>query len=307
MTGAGALDVLGIGSLAVDDLITIEAFPREDAKVRVLSRERRAGGLVGTALITAARLQARCGCGGALGEDGDSRWLRAALSREGIDLAALASDAAARPFHGTVIIVPASGTRTILSEPGDSGTVALAGLPPARVLLVDHHTPQRALAALEQAQRQGAAIVADCERLTPQAARIEAIADHLIVPLAYARQRGGGGQPQQALQALWRPGRRLVAATDGVRGTWYRTRTAAGWQPAFTVQARDTTGCGDVFHGAYAAGLARGIGPEACLRQASAAAACKAASGSAPRLLELERFLALADDQSRVITSQRGP
>ena len=38
----------------------------------------------------------------------------------------------------------------------------------------------------------------------------------------------------------------------------------------------DTTGCGDVFHGAYAAGLAEGLGLSARVRLASATAAMKA-------------------------------
>ena len=38
----------------------------------------------------------------------------------------------------------------------------------------------------------------------------------------------------------------------------------------------DTTGCGDVFHGAYAAGLAQGLDLADAIRLASAAAALKA-------------------------------
>ena len=57
------------------------------------------------------------------------------------------------------------------------------------------------------------------------------------------------------------------------------------------VKAADTTGCGDVFHGAYAASLARGDALEARIRFAAAAAALKARQGEIPRLAEVQKFL----------------
>ncbi len=47
-------------------------------------------------------------------------------------------------------------------------------------------------------------------------------------------------------------------------------------QPAFPVEVVDTTGCGDVFHGAYASALAEGLDLPVRVRLAAAAAALKA-------------------------------
>jgi sulfofructose kinase len=63
------LDILGVGSVAVDDLLAVAAYPPADAKARVLRRERQCGGLTGTALVTAARSGARCGYAGVVGTD----------------------------------------------------------------------------------------------------------------------------------------------------------------------------------------------------------------------------------------------
>jgi sulfofructose kinase len=69
-----------------------------------------------------------------------------------------------------------------------------------------------------------------------------------------------------------------VALTCGAEGCWFLERgsSAVRHLPAFRVNAVDTTGCGDVFHGAYAAALARGLEVRECLRFATAAAALKA-------------------------------
>ena len=66
-------------------------------------------------------------------------------------------------------------------------------------------------------------------------------------------------------------------------------------EPAFEVNAIDTTGCGDVFHGAYAAALSRGLATRDRIRFASAAAALKATKhgGQAgiPNRATVEKFL----------------
>ena len=90
-------------------------------------------------------------------------------------------------------------------------------------------------------------------------------------------------------------GAKLV--TCGADGSWYRgaANDEPRHQSAYRVQVVDTNGCGDVFHGAYASALARGLGLSERLRIASAAAALKAShrGGQAgiPTLAAVEAFL----------------
>ena len=66
-------------------------------------------------------------------------------------------------------------------------------------------------------------------------------------------------------------------------------------QPAFAVEPIDTTGCGDVFHGAYAAAIAQGTTLAEAIRFATAAASIKAERTGGqlgyPTLGEVEQFL----------------
>jgi sulfofructose kinase len=89
-----------------------------------------------------------------------------------------------------------------------------------------------------------------------------------------------------------------VVVTCGAEGCWYidgESIQQPHRQKAFAVNAVDTTGCGDVFHGAYAAGLVRGQTLPERIRFASAAAALKAlqhgGQPGAPTLPALEKYL----------------
>src|SRR5436190_15346202 len=106
-------DILGIGCVAVDDLLYVQAYPAPDAKVRVRQRERQCGGLTATALVAASRLGARCAFAGVLGDDEASRFVLDALAHEGVDVEPRVARAAARPIHSTVIVDETHHTRTI--------------------------------------------------------------------------------------------------------------------------------------------------------------------------------------------------
>ena len=81
------------------------------------------------------------------------------------------------------------------------------------------------------------------------------------------------------VRALRSPAHTATVVTAGERGCWYMSREtgdAVRHQPACRVQVVDTTGCGDVFHGAYAAAIVRGESVPRAITVATAAAGLKA-------------------------------
>lgn len=300
---AGAIDVLGLGAVAVDDLLFVDHYPAADAKTLVRRRERHCGGLTATALVAAAQLGAHCAYAGVLGDDELSEYAVQALSRAGIELTYLRRDAGARPAYSTIIIDQARQTRNIFVDL--QGVVGAApDWPPAqviracRVLMVDPVGLAGMRRAADLARAAGIPIVADLEATAPEVASLVGRADHLILSWDFARQFTGAGTPPQAALALWDTAREVVVVTHGDQGCWYIAAANPGdvvHHPAFQVDVIDTTGCGDVFHGAYAAGLARGLPVAERVRLASAAAALKATraggQAGAPTLAEVNRFL----------------
>ncbi len=302
-TSRKPFDVLGLGCTAVDDILYVPEYPPADGKVEVRLRERHCGGLCATALVAAARLGARCAYAGTLGDDEGSQFVRATLAREGIDLTHLNSSTAAGPIRSTIVVDETRRTRNIFFDIAGgwgahpqrpSREVILS----SRVLMVDRYGLPGMIRAATIARAGGIPVVGDFETIgAPPFHQLLALVDHLIVSRTFAGRLTGARSPRAAAAKLRRPDRQVVVVTDGARGCWFTdgARTAPQHFPAFPVKACDTTGCGDVFHGAYAWALAQSWPMEQRLATAAAAAAIKATrhggQSGIPGGLELQRFL----------------
>ena len=299
------VDVLGIGIAAVDDLVRVPHFPDPDTKVRVTDAERSLGGLCATALVAAARLGATTAYAGILGTDDLSDFVLRSLDAEGVDTSQVDRVRGAGPGHSIIVVDP-SGRRIVYSDPHRTVAAFARGddRPPApvirdaRVLLVDHVRVAASIRAARIARWEGIPVVADLERDDdPRFPELLALADHLVIPVAFAERLTGASDPADALGALRAPGRATVL-TGGADGAWSHgpgEDDRPAHQPAFVVDAVDTTGCGDAFHGAYAAGLASGMGLAERVRLASAVGALTATGigqAAIPDRATVEAFLA---------------
>lgn len=308
-------DVLGLGCTAVDDLLFVATFPAEDSKMRVLRRVRQCGGLCATALVAAARLGARCAYAGTLGHDPDSAFVRDVFTRERIDTRPTVFHPQARPVRSVIIVRPTSGSRTILADVSHAmgahpRSPSASVIRAARVLLVDHFGMPGMIRAARIARRAAIPVVADFDAPNfPRLPDLIALVDHLIISRAFARTATQTSNLATAARRLWHPRRAVVVITDGAKGCWYLDRPDGDLHhlPAFPVNAVDTTGCGDVFHGAYAAALAQGLPIENRLRLAAAAAALKATrpggQDGIPRRTELRLAGQAPHLRARVIQS----
>ena len=277
-------DILGLGVTAVDELLFVSDFPAADAKRRVLRREWHCGGLTSTALVAASRLGATCAYAGVLGEDEGSAFVLERLRAEGVDVTRATRRKGARPVRSIIVIGEDRKTRNIFFD--ISGVVGAGARGPseklirsARVLFVDIYGIAGMIRAAQIARRAGIPVVGDFERSDVARFReLFDLVDHLIVPADFACKFTGATRPAEAAVRLWNPRRAVVVVTAGERGCYFvaAPKTKAAHFPAFKIEAVDTTGCGDVFHGAYAAALARGGELPERLRFASAAAALKA-------------------------------
>jgi ribokinase len=273
-------DILAFGAVAVDDLLYVENYPEPGSKIHVAERRREGGGLAGTAMCAASKLGARIAWAGVLGEDELSVFSLADLRRYGVDCTMVLSREDARPHYSVIIVNRVSGARTILAlhdgvQEFPASHVNEELIHSCEVLFVDHHGMETSIKAAHLARRLQIPVVADIERLTDGLDELLPLIDHLIVSYDFARELTGEETPPNIARSLGQ-NRICGAVTHGENGCWFAARGAILHQAAFQVPVVDTTGCGDVFHGAYAACVASGETIADSILTATACAALKA-------------------------------
>ena len=191
--------------------------------------------------------------------------------------------------------------------------IDLSRLDTAGALLVDGHWRQMAVPALQRARQRGVPTCGDIVSLARYEDLLPLI-DYLVVPRHAAEEAAGavaagavaagavaagavaGEAGPRALKTLSNFGAHMVAVTLGAEGVRYLFNGEVYDLPAFEVQIVDTTGAGDVFHGAFAYGLARGWEPHRLVIFSSAVAALKCTQlggrTGIPNLEQVRRFLA---------------
>lgn len=292
--------VLGAGTITVDDFLHVLRYPAPDHKAPVLRRSRKLGGLIGTALAAAARLGASCGYAGVLGSDELSACVKNGLDAAGIDRSRVLEVLEAGVTHSVIVVGEEEHTRNIFyhlqMRPLPSERVDRSLISGAKVLVVD----QLGMELARLGRDMGLPVVADMDWSDrPDLEESMLMISHLILSSQFARDATGCQAPEACVEALHGSSDRpCTAVTWGAEGSYYCSgpgRPLARHVPGFPVDALETTGCGDVFHGAYARALVAGRSVEGSLRYASAAAALYAARPSGwehlPGAAEVEQLL----------------
>jgi ribokinase len=277
-------DIIGLGVIAVDEMLYVDSYPPADGKKFLSGRRRQGGGNTSCALAAAARLGSRCAMLGRLGDDELSQFAREHLAQAGVDLSFVLHDPSCGPIYALIVVSADTGSRAIFVDPAsvrplEYEELRAEWLEGAQVLMVDHLYPAAILPAVRMARQLGLQVVSDIEMEMPELAEIRAGIDHFICSAEFALPFTGRDDPRDACELLSRSApHRTVVVTAGRDGCYWCTReqSAVTHVPAHRIEAVDTTGCGDVFHGAFCHGLAAGWSVERIIHFANAAAAVKA-------------------------------
>jgi sulfofructose kinase len=271
------------GIAVLDRVHLFDTLPLTPGKHIALGYRENGGGMAANAAASIAALGGIASWCGRLGDDATGATLRAMLHRRGVETSgATIVPGAQSPASG--IMLDAQGERVLAVHLG-AGLPEHAPIPPevldsARAVLADPRWVGGAERVFALAAARGIPRVLDADVSPPAILpRLAPLADHVIFSERGLVDFTGEPNPETGLAQAARRLDATVAVTLGSRGSLWWRQGRVVLLPAPRVDARDTTGCGDVFHGAYALALAEGTTVRDAARFATAAAALKATRG----------------------------
>jgi sulfofructose kinase len=294
------VDVVGLGTNALDLLGLIDGYPEPDTKSPLREFEVQGGGMVATAMVACARLGLRARYVGKFGDDYWARLGRRLLARDGVDVGH-ALRAPGSPGHVSLVLVDArTGARTGFYRRPSAYAIRPEELDRAvitsgRLLHVDGVDAEAAALAVRWARAAGLRVTMDGERVVDGIEAVWPAVDLLVANPRFVAQVTGREDPKEGLAALAARGPARVAVTLAAEGSLGLEAGRFVRAPGFAVAVVDTNGAGDVFHGACAVGELRGWPLEWTLTFANAVAAmkCRSLGGrrGIPGLSDVAEFL----------------
>lgn len=317
MSATDYYDLIGIGVAAVDDMLYVGGeYPRANVKMPITSIERHGGGPACTAVAAVAKLGGRSAFVGRLGVNEESKFIKTSLGVLGVGDSPLIHDPAAAPYH-SYIVSDSSGSRNVFFDHSRFKPISPEDLPhsliaSARLILLDHVADPALIDVAHKIRAVNVPLLGDIECCSASALELVQLTDYLVVPEQFACWATGAGNAIDACRVLSNSKRAATVITSGIAGSYYRLGADGNVThvPAFEVEAHDTNGCGDTFHGAFGLGIARDLTVHEAVTFASAAAALKAFSGggkfhgwdSLPSICDVIDFLRAKSDESDVAT-----
>jgi sulfofructose kinase len=292
--------VTGLGQCSLDYLAVVDEYPRVDAKKEALEWHEQCGGPVATALVALSRLGISCRFCGITGDDPAGERIRHSLVSEGIDVAGLVKRKGEVSQLAFIAVEKKTARRTIFwkrpsGKPLAEKEMGEHFLKDSALLLIDGLMHETSIYAATEAMARNIPVMLDAGTARPGMLDLARLVDYAVVSEEFASGLGWGFSPDFLKSEREDLGVKTLTVTLGENGSMTVSEDEVIEFSAFKVDAVDTTGAGDVFHGGYIYGILQGWDLTDTVTFASALAAmkCMKVGGRAgiPRLNEIVAFL----------------
>ncbi len=272
-------DLAGIGLNSTDTLVLVPHFPAYAGKAPIEDEILSPGGQVASALVTGAKLGLRVKYIGTVGDDERGRVQIASLREAGINLDDLEVRKDCPNQTAYIVIDRSTGERTVFWRRPECLRLDPESITPekiacARMLHIDGHDTVAVEKAARLARSMGIPVSVDVDTVYHGLDRVLGSIDYLVASSEFPSQWTNERDPFRALQMIQAEyGMRVAAMTLGSHGALARVDGKFVYSPAFVVNCVDTTGAGDVFHGAFCYAVLGGMSMRDTLEFANAMAA----------------------------------
>lgn len=259
------IKVVGLGLAALDVLVRFGELPTWEHGTRMSDFRLDGGGPVATAMVAASRLGVPAGFIGIAGTDKMGDMKADSLTENGVDISRLVRRPGPEPSMVLVHVQEETGER-VFSCLRDTRDLALRiaeldrkYITSADYLHLDGHHVAATLQAAQWMQAAGKTVVLDGSKTNRKVSgpmrQLIKYVDILICASGFGPGLTGRTEVWDVGRAILEMGPRIVVQTEGEKGSYTLTRNEQFHTPAFEIDVLDTTGAGDVFHGAFIVGL----------------------------------------------------
>ncbi len=277
--------VVGLGMATLDILVRLTELPTWEEGSRFSAIAIDGGGPVATAIAAVARLGVPAGFIGTYGNDRLGEIKLQTLTECGIDVSRMVR----RPAPENEIVLVCvheqtgerifTGSRVFQDYQLAADEIDRDYILAADVLHLDGYHAEAAALAATWMRAAGKPVVLDGSAtrrpIPPHMAELVRRVNVLICGAGFGAMLTGRTDPWEIGRAILDMGPDVVVQTEGKAGSYTVTRDAMFHTPAFDVNVVDTTGAGDVFHGAYIVGMLAGWEVHRIVQFAAAVSALK--------------------------------
>lgn len=272
-------DVVGVGLNATDTLILVPRFPAYAGKEPFVEEMSSPGGQVASAMVACAKLGLRTKYIGTVGDDERGRIQMESLRGTGIDLEHVVVRKGCANQSAYIVIDQSTGERTVFWRRPDCLRLEPAEITPemitcSKLLHIDGHDTAAVGKAAAIARANGIPVTVDVDTVYHGFDKVLPNVDYLVTSSEFPVRWTGEGDPFRALIMIQEEyGMKVAAMTLGAFGSIARMEGKFSYSPAFVVNCVDTTGAGDVFHGAFCYGVLQNMSLADTLELSNAMAA----------------------------------
>ncbi|MBR4100234.1 MAG: hypothetical protein IKK55_04530 [Clostridia bacterium] len=273
--------IVGIGANVFDTLYNIPTYPTEDTKMRATASKVAGGGPVATGLVAASKLGEDTAYIGVLSDDNGGKFLKEDFIKYGVNTDFIEIKSGYRSFASVLWLCADTATRTCVFDKGDLPPLVLddaqkQAIRDAQLLMVDGNEMDAAVEAAKIARENGVKVLYDCGGLYEGVEKLLALTDIMIPSEEFSLGHTGCKTAQEAAKKLYETySPEVVVITQGKKGGLLYDGNGIINYPIYPAKVVDSNGSGDVFHGAFAAAVAKGYDFLKCCHFSSAVSGLK--------------------------------
>jgi ribokinase len=300
-------DCLGFGICALDYLSILDPYPGLDEKVDIVASAVQGGGPVPTAMAALSKLGAKAAFVGKIGDDYEGKLICSELEKIKVNPDYLIVDKKVKSLKAFIWVDKNSGKRTVALDRTKMSPIKPEELSflkevSFKYLHLDGRDIEANIFLAKKARKDGSEVILDLGSLRENIESLFPYVDYLVVSKKFAYDYTKLKDLSQACLRLKKIGFKCIVITLSEKGCLWTDSYKINYFPGFRIDTVDTTGAGDVFHGAFIFGLSRKWKMEKIIEFASACAAlkCRKLGGreGIPSLKEVENFLRRRRDTS---------